>query len=249
MLEIKNLNLSFNIGLEDKKIFSNLNLHVRPEEFVIVIGGNGTGKSTLMNLISGSIFPDSGQIFIDKKDVTYCPEYKRAKYIGHLFQLPLKGTAPNMTIEENLSLAMLRNKKRTLKLCVNKNNREFFREKLLELDLNLEDRLTTKIGVLSGGQRQAVTLLMATFSEPKILILDEHTAALDPSTSEKILELTNKIVEEKKITTIMITHNLEDALRFGTRIIMLTNNNIVLDLSGEEKQNLNMEYLYKLFHS
>lgn len=248
MLKIENLNLIFAKGtIEEKVIFENLNLNVSSEEFVIVIGGNGAGKSTLMNLISGSIKSDGGKIFIDGDDVTYLPEYKRSKYVGHLFQFPLKGTASGMTIEENLSLSILRNKKRTLKFGVKKKYREFFKEKLSQLNLNLENRLDTKMGSLSGGQRQAVALLMTTFAEPKILLLDEHTAALDPKASENILELTKKIIKDNKITTIMITHNLNEALAFGSRIIMFNNGKIEFDLKNKEKNQLSAHELAEMF--
>lgn len=222
MLKIENLCKIFNKNqVDEKKVFDNLNISIKNGEFVIILGGNGTGKSTLMNLIAGSIFPDSGKIYLDDQDITNLPEYKRSKFIGRVFQDPLKGTAPNLTIEENLSLALLRGKKRALNFGINKENREFFKEKLSELNLGLEDRLGSKIGLLSGGQRQAVTLLMATLVRPEILLLDEHTAALDPKSQERILELTNKIVSSKSMITIMITHNMEHMNRFDARILKL----------------------------
>ena len=222
MLKIENLCKIFNKNqIDEKKVFDNLNISIKNGEFVIILGGNGTGKSTLMNLIAGSIFPDSGKIYLNDIDITNLPEHKRAKFIGRVFQDPLKGTAPNLTIEENLSLAILRGKKRTLNFGINKENREFFKEKLSELNLGLEDRLESKIGLLSGGQRQAVTLLMATLVRPELLLLDEHTAALDPNSQEKILDLTNKIVSEKPMITIMITHNMEHMNRFDARILKL----------------------------
>ena len=222
MLKIENLCKTFNKGqIDEKKVFDNLNMSIDNGEFIIILGGNGTGKSTLMNLISGSLIPESGKIYLDDKDITNLPEHKRAKFIGRVFQDPLKGTSPNLTIEENLSLAILRTKKRTLSFGINKNNRNLFREKLSELNLGLEDRLNAKIGLLSGGQRQAVTLLMATIVQPKILLLDEHTAALDPKSQNKILELTNKIVSDKSMITIMITHNMEHMNRFSARVIDL----------------------------
>jgi putative ABC transport system ATP-binding protein len=249
MLKVKNLCKFFHKNtINEKKIFENLNFVVKPGEFVTIIGGNGAGKSTLMNLITGSQVPDSGEIFIDSKDVTYWPEHKRARIIGNLFQNPLKGTAPNMTIEENLLLAKLRNNKRTLSLGLNKNDTNFFKEKLAELDLNLENRLQIKVGLLSGGQRQALTLLMAIISKPKILILDEHTAALDPVAAEKILSLTNKIVEDEKITTLMITHNLEMAFNFGSRTIMFNAGEIVADLDGQERENISKKNLMEFFY-
>ena len=222
MLKIENLCKTFNKGKIDEKIvFENLNVLINDGEFIIILGGNGTGKSTLMNLIAGSLIPDKGKIYLDDKDITNLPEHKRSKFIGRVFQDPMKGTSPNLTIEENLSLALLRSKKRTLSFGINKNNREFFREKLSELNLGLENRLNTKIGLLSGGQRQAVTLLMATIVQPKILLLDEHTAALDPNSQEKILDLTNKIVSDKSMITIMITHNMNHMSRFDARIVKL----------------------------
>ena len=222
MLKIENLCKTFNKGQIDEKIvFENLNILINDGEFIIILGGNGTGKSTLMNLIAGSLIPDRGKIYLDDKNITNLPEHKRAKFIGRVFQDPMKGTSPNLTIEENLSLALLRTKKRTLSFGINKNNREFFKEKLSELNLGLEDRLNTKIGLLSGGQRQAVTLLMATIVHPKILLLDEHTAALDPKSQEKILESTNKIVSDNSMITIMITHNMDHMSRFDARIVKL----------------------------
>lgn len=224
MLRIENLCKIFHKGKTDeKKIFNKLSFSINDGEFVIVLGGNGAGKSTLLNLISGSLTPDSGRIFLYDKDITNLPEYKRAKFIGRVFQDPLKGTSPNLTIEENLSLAMLRNKKRTLSFVINNKNRGLFKEKLSELNLGLEDRLDAKMGLLSGGQRQAVTLLMATIVRPKILLLDEHTAALDPKSQDKILELTKEIVSDESMITIMITHNMSHIERFSARIIKLEN--------------------------
>lgn len=230
MLKIENLCKTFHKGhIDEKEIFENLNLSVNNGEFLIIIGGNGAGKSTLMNIISGSIFPDRGKIYLDDKDITNWPEYKRAKFIGRVFQDPLKGTSPNLTIEENLSLAMLRNSKRTLSFGTNKNNRDFFRTELEKLNLNLENRLNARIGLLSGGQRQAVTLLMATLVKPRILLLDEHTAALDPKSRDKILEITKEITTDKDMITLMITHNMEHITRFGSRVIKLEKGRIVED--------------------
>ncbi len=227
MLRIENLCKTFHKGKTDeKKIFDNLNFSINNGEFVIILGGNGAGKSTLMNLISGSLIPDDGKIFLDDRDITNLPEYKRAKFIGRVFQDPLKGTSPNLTIEENLSLAMLRNKKRTLSFGINNENKEFFRKKLSELNLGLEDRLSAKMGLLSGGQRQAVTLLMATIVKPKILLLDEHTAALDPKSQDKILNLTKEIVSDDSMITIMITHNMSHIERFSSRVIKLENGKV-----------------------
>lgn len=227
MLRIENLCKTFHKGKTDeKKIFDNLNFSINNGEFVIILGGNGAGKSTLMNLISGSLIPDEGRIFLDDKDITNLPEYKRAKFIGRVFQDPLKGTSPNLTIEENLSLAMLRDKRRTLSFGINSKNKEFFKEKLSELNLGLEDRLSAKMGLLSGGQRQAVTLLMATIVKPKILLLDEHTAALDPKSQDKILNLTKEIVSDESMITIMITHNMNHIERFSSRVIKLENGKV-----------------------
>lgn len=250
MLKILNIYKTFgDNSIEQKNVFDNLNLEVKKGEFVTIIGGNGAGKSTLMNLISGSIAPENGKIFIDGKDVTYMSEHKRAKFIGRVFQDPLRGTSPNLTIEENLSLAILRGKNKSLKFGVNKNNSDLFKEKLKELGLGLENRLNTKIGLLSGGQRQAITLLMAVLIKPKILLLDEHTAALDPSSSDKILNLTEQITNDKEITTLMITHNIENALKFGTRTIMLKNGKLALDLDKNQKNNTNKYELQKEFQN
>lgn len=235
MLKLNNIYKKFNKNMADeKKIFEDFNLHIKKGEFVVIIGGNGAGKSTLMNLISGSILPDSGEIFIDSQNVTYLQEHQRAKFIGRVFQDPLKGSAPNLTIEENLSLALLRDKKRGLLFGISQNNREFFKNELKKLDLGIENRLESKMGVLSGGQRQAVTLLMACLVKPKILLLDEHTAALDPKSSVKILELTEKIISEHHITALMITHNLNNAKKFGSRVIMMENGKIKLDASKDK---------------
>ena len=248
MLKLKEINKSFGEDSSNKKIiFEKFNLEIKKGEFVTVIGGNGCGKSTLMNLISGSIFPKKGQIFIDDKDVTYVPEYKRAKVIGRVFQDPLKGTAPNLTVEENLSLAFLKGEKKGLKFSINKNEREILKEKLKLLNLDIENRLNTKMGLLSGGQRQAITLLMATLKKPKILLLDEHTAALDPKSSEKVLEITKKVASDSEITTLMITHNIKDSLKIGTRTIMLNRGKVAIDLNGEYRKIMSYEKLQKLF--
>ena len=239
MLKLNNIYKKFNKNMADEKIiFEDFNLNIKKGEFVVIIGGNGAGKSTLMNLISGSILPDKGEIFIDSQNVTYLQEHQRAKFIGRVFQDPLKGSAPNLTIEENLSLALLRDKKRGLLFGISQNNREFFKNELKKLDLGIENRLESKMGVLSGGQRQAVTLLMACLVKPKILLLDEHTAALDPKSSVKILELTEKIISEHHITALMITHNLNNAKKFGSRVIMMENGKIKLDAS-KDKINFN----------
>ncbi|MDR0404620.1 MAG: ATP-binding cassette domain-containing protein [Oscillospiraceae bacterium] len=241
MLKIEKLCKTFHKNEPDEKvIFKNLNLKIEKGEFVTIIGGNGAGKSTLMNLISGSMSPDSGKIFVDNKNITNLPEHKRAKFIGRVFQDPLKGTAPNLTIEENLSLAMLRNSRRNLAFGVTKQNSEFFKEELSKLNLGLENRLKTKIGLLSGGQRQAITLLMATLVKPEVLLLDEHTAALDPKSRDKILNLTEKITKDAEMVTLMITHNMESALKLGTRTIKLDQGRIVFDLEGENRKNINL---------
>ena len=248
MLKITNLHKTFNPGtVNAKKALNGLNLTLNDGDFVTVIGGNGAGKSTMLNAICGVWRPDCGSIEIDGIDITNMPEYKRAKYFGRVFQDPMKGTAPDMEIAENLAIAAKRGKKRRLVRGVTKADRAMLREKLRELDLGLEDRLSSKVGLLSGGQRQAVTLLMATLEEPKLLLLDEHTAALDPKTASKVLEITEKIVSEKKLTTLMITHNMKDAIRYGNRLIMMHEGRIIVDVSGDEKKNLTVEYLLQLF--
>lgn len=209
MLEFKNVRKSFGEGQTRKIVFEDLNFKVDKGEFVTIIGGNGAGKSTLMDLIAGSKVSDQGKILIEGKNITSMSEHRRARFIGRVFQDPFRGTAPNMTVEENLSLAYMKGKRKTLRFAVNKNMRDFFRSKLCELGLGLEDRLDTKIGLLSGGQRQAITLVMATFVKPKLLLLDEHTAALDPDSSERIMDITRRITSEHGITTLMITHRLD----------------------------------------
>ena len=248
MLKITNLQKTFNAGTVNAKTALNgLNLHIKEGDFVTVIGGNGAGKSTLQNAIAGVWKPDFGTIEIDGQDVTNMPEHKRAQFLGRVFQDPMKGTAPDMEIAENLHIASMRGKKRKLIRGVRKADREHFRELLKTLDLGLEDRLATKVGLLSGGQRQAVTLLMASMNKPKLLLLDEHTAALDPKTAAKVLELTDKIVTENKLTTLMITHNMRDAIAHGNRLIMMYDGKIIIDVSGEEKKNLTVEQLLSLF--
>lgn len=243
MLKIENLCKVFTPNEpSENKIFDGLNLEAHSGDFITVIGGNGAGKSTLMNLIAGSIFPDSGKIYIDNKDITYVAEYKRSKWIGRVFQDPLKGTAPNLTIEENLSLALLRHSAKNLKLSTNKKSSEIFKEKLLTLNLGLEDRLKTKVGLLSGGQRQALTLLMATIVQPKVLLLDEHTAALDPKSRDNILELTDKITKNSRMITLMITHNMEHALNFGNRTIMVNSGKIQMDVKGNKRQTISLDF-------
>ena len=248
MLKIENVCKTFNAGTVNEKIALNgLNLELKEGDFVTVIGGNGAGKSTMLNSVAG-VFPvDDGKILIDGIDVTHLPEYKRARYIGRVFQDPMMGTAATMQIEENLALAARRGKPRTLRVGITKADREFYREQLKILDLGLEDRMTAKVGLLSGGQRQALTLLMATLQQPKLLLLDEHTAALDPKTADKVLEVTQKIVERNNLTTLMITHNMRDAIAYGNRLIMMYDGHIVVDVSGEEKKHLTVEQLLNLF--
>ena len=248
MLQIIDVCKTFNPGtINEKRALYGLNLHLKPGEFVTVIGGNGAGKSTMLNSVAGVYPVDEGKIFIDGVDVTHLPEYKRAKFIGRVFQDPMMGTAATMQIEENLALAARRGKPRTLRTGITKQEREAYREQLKILDLGLEDRLTAKVGLLSGGQRQALTLLMATLQKPKLLLLDEHTAALDPKTAAKVLEATQRIVEKDDLTTLMITHNMRDAIAYGNRLIMMYNGHIVVDVSGEEKKNLTVEQLLNLF--
>ena len=248
MLKIENVRKVFNPGTVNEKVaLDGLNLHLKPGDFVTVIGGNGAGKSTMLNSVSGAYTVDEGKIIIDGVDVTRLPEYKRAKFIGRVFQDPMMGTAATMQIEENLALAARRGKPRTLRSGITNKEREEYREQLKILDLGLEDRMTAKVGLLSGGQRQALTLLMATLQQPKLLLLDEHTAALDPKTAAKVLEATQKIVERSNLTTLMITHNMRDAIAYGNRLIMMYNGHIVVDVSGEEKKNLTVEQLLNLF--
>lgn len=248
MLRITDLHKTFNPGtVNEKTALDGLNLHLNDGDFVTVIGGNGAGKSTLLNAISGVWRPDYGTIEIDGIDVTQMPEYRRAKFLGRVFQDPMKGTAPDMEIAENLAIAARRGTKRRLVWGVRKEERVRYRELLGTLELGLEDRLSSKVGLLSGGQRQAVTLLMATLNRPKLLLLDEHTAALDPKTAAKVLEITEQVVQKNKLTTLMITHNMKDAITHGNRLIMMHEGNIVVDVSGEEKKNLTVEHLLDLF--
>ena len=248
MLKISNLHKTFNAGtVNAKKALNGLNLTVNDGDFVTVIGGNGAGKSTMLNAISGVFLPDEGAIEIDGINVTRVPEYKRAKYLGRVFQDPMKGTAPDMEIAENLSIAARRGKRRKLIWGLPKKERESYKAVLAKLELGLEDRLSSKVGLLSGGQRQAVTLLMATLKKPKLLLLDEHIAALDPKTAAKVLEITEMIVSENNITTLMITHNMRDAIKYGNRLIMMHEGRVIVDVSGEEKKKLTVEYLLELF--
>ena len=248
MLKITNLQKTFNPGtVNAKTALDGLNLHIKEGDFVTVIGGNGAGKSTMLNAVAGVWEVDAGKIVIDDVDITHLPEYKRAKYIGRVFQDPMMGTAATMQIEENMALAARRGQHRTLRKGITKAEREEYREQLKILDLGLEDRMTAKVGLLSGGQRQALTLLMATLQKPKLLLLDEHTAALDPKTAAKVLEATQKIVERSGLTTMMITHNMRDAIQYGNRLIMMYNGRIAVDVSGEEKKNLTVPQLLNLF--
>lgn len=248
MLEIRNVTKVFNPGTVNEKLaLDNFSLTLEDGDFVTVIGGNGAGKSTMMNAIAGVWLVDSGQILIDGEDVTKLSEHKRAKFLGRVFQDPMTGTAATMGIEENLALAKRRGHRRTLRRGIGRKEREEYRELLKILGLGLEDRLTSKVGLLSGGQRQALTLLMATMQKPKLLLLDEHTAALDPKTAQKVLETTEYIVNRDKLTTLMITHNMKDAIVHGNRLIMLNEGKVILDIRGEEKKKLTVEELLHKF--
>ncbi len=248
MLDVVNIYKTFNAGTANAKTaLDGLSLHLDEGEFVTVIGGNGAGKSTLLNAVAGVWNVDAGQILIDGEDVTRLPEHKRARYLGRVFQDPMTGTATSMQIEENLALAARRGQHRGLRPGIVKAERERYRELLKTLDLGLEDRLTTKVGLLSGGQRQAITLLMASLKKPKLLLLDEHTAALDPKTAAKVLETTDKIVERDGLTTLMITHNMRDAIAHGNRLIMMNSGKIILDIRGEDKKKLTVEDLLARF--
>lgn len=248
MLELRNIVKTFNAGtINEKRALDGLTLTLEDGDFVTVIGGNGAGKSTMLNAIAGVWRPDSGSVIIDGKDVTDMPEYKRAAMLGRVFQDPMLGTAANMQIDENLAIAARRGKRHTLRWGVSAKEREEYRKMLSTLGLGLEDRLTSKVGLLSGGQRQAITLLMASMNTPKLLLLDEHTAALDPKTAKKVLEITDAVVKEKKLTTVMITHNMKDAIQHGNRLIMLHEGKILIDLKGEEKQKLSVEDLLGMF--
>lgn len=248
MLKLENIYKTFNPGtINEKKALNGLNIQLNEGDFVTVIGGNGAGKSTMLNMIAGVYPVDSGSVIIDGTDVTKMPEHKRAKFLGRVFQDPMMGTATDMEIVENLALANRRGKARTIKWGVNQKETAHYKEILASLELGLEERLTSKVGLLSGGQRQALTLLMATLKKPKVLLLDEHTAALDPKTAKKVLDITQKIVAENNLTTIMITHNMKDAIRIGNRLIMMNNGKIIYDVSGEEKKNLTTAQLLEKF--
>ena len=248
MLKIDNIYKTFNPNtVNEKTALNGVNLELKEGDFVTVIGGNGAGKSTLLNAVAGVWQVDKGKIYIDGIDVTKKPEHKRAAYLGRVFQDPMMGTAATMGIDENLALASRRGKFRGLGPGISSKEREHYKELLAALDLGLENRITSKVGLLSGGQRQAVTLLMASLKKPKLLLLDEHTAALDPKTAAKVLETTEKIVRKDNLTTLMITHNMKDAIAHGNRLIMMNNGNIILDISGEEKKSLTVEDLLEKF--
>ena len=250
MLELNNLHKTFNPGTVNEKVALNgVSLHMEAGDFATIVGSNGAGKSTMFNAITGGFIADEGSIMLGGQDITFAPEYERSKVIGHLFQDPLKGTAPNMTIEENLALAYLRagTAPHAIFSRISRKDKELFREKLALLNMGLEDRMKQPVGLLSGGQRQALTLLMATMNKPKLLLLDEHTAALDPKTALKVLTLSAKIVEENHLTTMMITHNMKDAIKYGNRLIMMYEGHIIYDVSGEEKKNLHVSDLLAKF--
>ena len=248
MLELKNIYKTFNAGtVNEKQALKGIDLTLEDGDFVTVIGGNGAGKSTMLNAIAGVWPVDEGQIIIDGKDVTKLPEHKRAAFLGRVFQDPMNGTAATMGIEENLALALRRGQSRTLRAGIKASEREVYKRLLSTLGLGLEDRLTSKVGLLSGGQRQALTLLMATLKKPKLLLLDEHTAALDPKTAAKVLETTEMIVNRDHLTTLMITHNMKDAIAHGNRLIMMMEGKIILDIRGEEKKKLTVEDLLHKF--
>ncbi|WP_166244542.1 ABC transporter ATP-binding protein [Paenibacillus turpanensis] len=248
MLRIENVSKLFNASSPDEKIaLSSINLQLKPGDFVTVIGSNGAGKSTLMNIISGVMTPDLGEVHIENSNVTNMPEYQRSKWIGRVFQDPMAGTAPSMTIEENLALAYSRGKTRGLVMGVSRARRKLFREQLSRLGIGLENRLSAKVGLLSGGERQALSLLMATFTKPSILLLDEHTAALDPARADLITKITKEIVAELKLTTLMVTHNMEQAITLGNRLIMMDKGKIIIDMAEEEKKQVTVEKLLEAF--
>lgn len=250
MLEVKDIYKTFNPGtVNEKHALNGVSLSLKEGDFVTVIGSNGAGKSTLLNAIAGLWMVDSGSIKIAGDDITKLPDYKRAKYIGRVFQDPMLGSAATMQIEENMALAARRGKRRTLRKGITQQEREKYRELLKELNLGLEDRLTSKVGLLSGGQRQALTLLMSTMEKPKLLLLDEHTAALDPKTAAKVLELTEKLVNENNLTTFMVTHNMRDALKHGNRLIMMCDGKIIFDVEGEQKKKLEVKDLLEKFNT
>ena len=248
MLEIKNVRKTFNKNtINEKEALNGINLHLDEGDFVTVIGGNGAGKSTMLNMIAGVYPIDSGKIEIDGVNISREPEYKRARYIGRVFQDPMMGTAAGMEIQENMALAFRRGQRRGLGWGIKANEKDFYHDALMKLGLGLQTRMTNKVGLLSGGQRQALTLLMATLQKPKLLLLDEHTAALDPKTAKKVLEITQEIVEEQNLTTLMITHNMKDAISIGNRLVMMHEGRIIYDVSGDEKKKLEVDDLLKKF--
>lgn len=250
MLTVTNLYKTFNANtVNEKKVLDGLSLELKMGDFVTVIGGNGAGKSTLLNMISGVHMPDQGRIIIDQEEVTYYPEYKRAQFLGRVFQDPMLGTAANMEIQENLALAYRRGRKRTLHWGITRAEKLLFGDSLKTLGLGLETRMTAKVGLLSGGQRQALTLLMASLQKPKLLLLDEHTAALDPKTAAKVLELTEQIVTSSNLTALMVTHNMKNAIQYGNRLIMMHDGKIIYDVSGEDKKNLKVSDLLEKFET
>ena len=248
MLRIENINKTFNPGTPiENHVLRDVTVHLAHGDYVTLIGGNGAGKSTLLGSVAGTFFPDTGTITIDEMDVTSLSEHKRARHLGRVFQDPMMGTAASMSIEENLSLSYRRGKVRGLGWHVTEKERELYRERLATLELGLENRLNDKVGLLSGGQRQALTLVMATLKEPKVLLLDEHTAALDPKTAPKVLEIGNRLIKKFNLTTMMVTHNMRDAIRYGNRLIMMNGGKIALDISGEEKQSMTVKDLIAKF--
>jgi len=250
MLIIKNVSKTFNPGtINEKKALVNINLHLNPCDFVTIIGGNGAGKSTVLNMIAGVYPIDAGTISIDGVDISRAPEYKRAEFIGRVFQDPMLGTAAGMQIDENMALAFRRGRHRGLSWGIKSSERAYYKDAIAKLGLGLQSRMTSKVGLLSGGQRQALTLLMATLEKPKLLLLDEHTAALDPKTAKKVLDLTEEIVNEQKLTALMVTHNMKDAIAIGNRLVMMHEGRIIYDVSGEDKKKLKVEDLLKKFEA
>lgn len=248
MLKLENIYKTFNPDtINEKKALNGVDLHLKQGDFVTIIGGNGAGKSTLLNMIAGVYISDKGSIVLAEEDITEQSEHKRAKLLGRVFQDPMRGTAAAMEIQENLAMAYRRGKKRGLGWGITKEEKKIYEEKLKMLDLGLEDRMTSKVGLLSGGQRQALTLLMATLQKPKLLLLDEHTAALDPKTAHKVLTITQQIINEDHLTALMVTHNMKDAIRLGNRLVMMHEGRIIYDVEGEEKKNLKVEDLLKKF--
>lgn len=251
MLRLENIKKTFNPGtVNEKCAIQNLSLHLKPGDFATIIGSNGAGKSTMLNAVAGSFYVDEGSVRLNGKNITFTPEYRRSRVIGRLFQDPLKGTAPHMTIEENLALAFLRTSRGNAPFSrISKKDKDFFREQLKLLDMGLEDRMKQPVGLLSGGQRQALTLLMATMVPPQLLLLDEHTAALDPGTADKVLELTRKVIEKNHTTCLMVTHNMQQALNMGNRTLMMDDGKIVLDVQGEERENMTVSDLLEKFRT